>query len=64
MSKWRDISTVTDGDRVIVFVPSQAERPVFEAEVNRDGKYWDPVYYEWDGSGATMWQPLPEPPTT
>lgn len=62
MSEWHDIATVPTGKPVIVFVPTGTERPVFEAMASPDGEYWDPTYYEWEGKGATKWQPLPEPP--
>lgn len=65
MSEWRDISTVPYAERVIVFVPSNVDQPVLEAMASPDGEYWHPDLYELDGvrKGATMWQPLPEPPT-
>ncbi len=59
--KWQPIETAPDGERVLVFSPGE-ELAVCEAIVDGGGRYYDPVYLEWDGRGATHWMPLPEPP--
>jgi hypothetical protein len=58
---WRPIETVPDGDndRVLVYSP---EWGVCEARASKDGRYCDPVYWEWFYEGATHWMPLPAPP--
>jgi hypothetical protein len=64
MTEWQPIETI-DPDlkgSVIVYVPTETNRKVFEAIASPGGGYCDPVYDEWDGKGATHWMPLPEPP--
>jgi hypothetical protein len=65
MAKWYPISTVPainrqthELPRVIVY----NGHAVFEARATKDGCYYDPVYDEWNGEGATHWCPLPDPP--
>lgn len=60
---WNPITTVPQNARVLVFDPAMPSgREVFEATAKPDGTYHDPVYCEWDGTGATHWMPLPHPP--
>lgn len=66
--KWMPIETVPEWERVLVYCPiNKTGDPscfvhVFEAKAEQNGFFYDPVYSEWDGSGATHWMPLPEPP--
>lgn len=62
MSEWQPISTVPINTRVLVYAPSSKYVKVFEATAYPDGQFFDPVYTEWDGGGATHWMPLPSPP--
>ncbi len=65
MSKWQPIETVPPpgdkgGARVLIYDPTFDL--VMEARAYSDGRFFDPVYWEWDGTGATHWMPLPDPP--
>lgn len=57
---WQPISTVENGSEVLIFDPKH--RKVYHALAWKNGEYADPIYTEWDGSGATHWMPLPKPP--
>lgn len=58
---WQPIETIPDDEelRVLIYDPKHG---VCEARASKNGSYGDPVYWEWDGKGATHWMPLPEPP--
>lgn len=61
-TSWKPIETTPDDDRsVLVYVPG-SHKEVFEALATKTGRYYDPVYNEWDGDGATHWMPLPKAP--
>lgn len=62
MSEWQPIETIEDGSEVVIFDPKYGK--VFHAVAWKNGDYADPIYSEWDGIGATHWQPLPAPPIT
>lgn len=65
---WQPIETVPIKQRVVVFVPTHTEGNgdsdprVLEAIAEPTGGFYDPVYSEWSGQGATHWMPLPAPP--
>ena len=59
MAEWQPIETVPTETRVLIFDPTWR---VCEAFADPNGHYFDPRYDEWDGTGATHWMPLPEPP--
>jgi hypothetical protein len=66
IGEWQPIETAPmDGEtRVLVYHPG-GYHEVCEARLWRSRDeivYQDPVYDEWNGSGATHWMPLPEPP--
>ena len=64
MTEWNPIETVEPDARVLVFCPRlDPDKQVFEALARPNGEYSDPVYYEWDGTGATHWMPIPSGPT-
>lgn len=69
MNEWKPIETVPTAasnmdraPRVLIFDP--IENIVCEARASANGDYYDPVYDEWSGTGATHWMPLPDPPKT
>lgn len=62
MSDWQPIETVPKDVSVLVYDPT-GRGHVFEALAQPDGRYYDPVYSEWDGLGVTHWMPLPAPPS-
>jgi hypothetical protein len=61
MEDWQLIASVPNQERVLVYAPQQFPQ-VFEAIAEPDGSFSDPVYHEWDGTGATHWMPKPAPP--
>jgi len=63
--RWRPIETIPCNDpecSFLIYAPLSPQKQVFEARANKCGAFYDPVYDEWSGTGATHWMPLPEPP--